>query len=135
MSHLLDTDICIALIRSRSPLIAERLRQQEVGTVALSAITVAELAYGAGKSSRPAENRRALDQFLHPFVIAPFDLAATAAYGRLRADLERRGTPIGPLDCLIAAHALSLGHTLVTANEREFGRIPDLTIENWTRAT
>lgn len=134
MSHLLDTDICIALIRRRSPLVAERLRQQPVGTVSLSAITVAELAFGAEKSARPEENRRALAQFLLPFVVAPFDTTATAAYGRLRAALERLGTPIGPLDCLIAAHAQSLGHTLVTANEREFGRIPDLAIENWHRA-
>jgi tRNA(fMet)-specific endonuclease VapC len=81
------------------------------------------------------ENRRALDQFLHPFVIAPFDLAATVAYGQLRATLGRQGTPIGPLDCLIAAQAHTLAHTLATANERAFGRIPDLPIENWTRAT
>ena len=128
---MLHTDIRIALIPGRPAAVAIRLREQSVGTVFLSAITVAELAFGAEKSSRPTENRRALDQFLFSFIVVPFDTAATVAYGRLRAALERRGTPIGPFDYLIAAHALSLGHTLVTANEREFGRIAELAIENW----
>jgi tRNA(fMet)-specific endonuclease VapC len=83
------------------------------------------------KSRQPAQNQRALDQFLIPLTIVDFDYQATLAYGRIRAALEAQGNPIGPLDTLIAAHALSLNATLITNNTREFARVPDLRMTNW----
>ena len=85
------------------------------------------------KSSIPERNREALEIFLTPLEIVDFDYNATIEYGKIRADLERKGTPIGPLDTLIASHALSLDLTLITNNEKEFSRIPGLKIENWTK--
>ena len=95
-------------------------------------MTAAELYYGAEKSSRPEQNLEALGTFLLPLEILAFGPVGAAAYGRVRAALERLGTPIGPLDTLIAAHALGLGVTLVTNNVREFSRVPGLEIEDWT---
>lgn len=106
----------------------------EVGEIGVSSITVAELSYGAEKSSRPAQNLEALGKFLLPLELVTFGPEAAAAYGQIRATLEWAGTPIEPLDTLIAAHALSLGVTLVTNNLREFERVPDLQVEDWVRA-
>jgi tRNA(fMet)-specific endonuclease VapC len=92
---------------------------------------VAELDYGASKSRHTPKNRIALDQFISPLAVAAFDREAAAAYGRLRAALEQKGTPIGAMDLLIAAHALSLGVRLITNNAREFRRVPGLRVENW----
>jgi len=97
----------------------------------VSSITVAELEYGAYKSQRREQNRAALNQFLIPLEILPFDETATQTYGKIRAELERRGIVIGSMDMLIASQAMSLGLTLVTNNVREFSQIPDLTLENW----
>ena len=97
----------------------------------MSSITVAELEYGAYKSQRQEQNRVALSQFLIPLEILPFDERATQTYGKIRAELERRGIVIGSMDMLIASQAMSLGLTLVTNNVREFSQIPDLTLENW----
>ena len=111
-----------------------RFEDHEVGDVGVSSVTVAELRYGAERSSRPAQNHEALDAFLLPLEVLGFGPeGAAAAYGRVRAALERAGTPIGPLDTLIAAHALSLGVALVTNNVREFSRVSGLKIEDWTR--
>lgn len=132
LSHLLDTNICIHLIRHSSTLVLGRLEDFEVGQVGVSVVSVAELLYGVEKSARPEQNREALTRFLLPLEVVELDLDATAAYGRIRASLERSGTPIGPLDTLIAAHALSLGATLVTNNTREFGRVGNLPLEDWT---
>lgn len=129
--HILDTDTCIELIRGRSASVLKRLRQCQVGTVGISSITLAELQYGVAKSSDPARNQAALLGFCAPLDIQEFGLVAADAYGRVRAALEKRGLPIGPLDALIAAHALSLPATLVTCNEREFRRIEGLKVENW----
>lgn len=129
MKYLLDTNICIYLIKQRPELIA-RFARHPLSDVAVSSITVAELEYGIAKS-RSAKNRRTLDRWLDLMQQPAFDSAAGNAYGRVRADLELKGTPIGPLDTLIAAHALSLDLTLVTNNVREFQRIPALRIENW----
>ena len=93
-------------------------------------MTVAELAFGVAKSGS-VRNRAALQTFLVPSEVASFDLAAALVYGDVRADLERRGQPIGPLDLQIAAHALSLSAVLVTNNEREFRKVGGLTVENW----
>jgi len=132
MQALLDTDTCIELIRTRNPAILERLQQHSPGDVAISSITLAELEFGVSKSAQPAKNRAALDLFLTPLELAPFDQAAARAYGDIRATLERKGSRIGPLDTLIGAHALSLGVTLVTHNTREFSRIPTLRLADWT---
>ena len=132
MDYLLDTNICIYLIKKQPLKVLEKFRTLVPGTVAISAITHAELQYGIMKSSRPEKNSKALDRFLTPLAILDFDYQAAIEYGEIRATLEKKGTPIGPLDTLIAAHALSLNLTLVTNNEKEFSRISDLRIENWT---
>lgn len=131
MIRLLDTNICIYVIRRRPSEVLAKFEAYEVGEIGVSSITVAELRYGAEKSGRPSQNLEALSQFLLPLETADFDASAAAEYGRIRAALERRGTPIGPLDSLIAAHAVSLGATLVTNNIREFERVPGLELENW----
>ncbi len=128
---MLDTNICIALIRGRAPRVFDRLRQYPVDAVAISSITLAELQYGVAKSARPAQNSVLLAGFCAPLAILPFDNQAAETYGAVRAALERAGTPIGPLDTLIAAHALTLDLTLVTNNVREFRRVDGLRIENW----
>ncbi len=104
MKYLLDTNICIELIRKKPPRLIQKLMALEVGAVGISSITVAELQYGVSKSRRPEENQQALDQFLLPLAIVEFDYEAAVIYGRVRADLERAGTPIGALDTLIGAH-------------------------------
>jgi tRNA(fMet)-specific endonuclease VapC len=132
MKFLLDTNMCIYLIKKKPPQVLEKFNDYLVGEIGVSSITVAELQYGVEKSQRLTQNRRALGQFLIPLVIADFDdEQAAEAYGRTRAALEALGTPIGALDTLIAAHALSLDVTLVTNNTREFSRVPDLRLANW----
>ena len=127
---LLDTNICIHVINAKPPAVLERFRQYRMGEIGLCSVVAAELAYGVAKSGS-ARNRQALEMFLAPLIILPFDDAAVWAYGNLRAELERKGTPIGALDTMIAAHALSQQSTLVTNNTREFARVPGLALENW----
>ena len=131
MRCMLDTNICIYLIKKKPPKIWRHFQSYSVGEIGLSAITVAELAYGVQKSSRPQQNQNALDHFLAPLVVATFDAQAAATYGDIRTQLEQARTPIGALDTLIAAHALSLGVTLVTNNVSEFSRVPNLRVVNW----
>ena len=133
MKYLLDTNICIQIIRQKPAGLLSRLTSLPVGDVGLSAITVAELQVGVRKSRDPGRNAEALTLFLLPLEIAAFDYAAAEAYGRIRAALESAGTPIGPLDTLIAGHAASLDAILVTDNLAEFSRVPGLLIENWLR--
>lgn len=132
LSHLLDTNTCIYLIRQRPAGALRRFEEFEVGEIGVSVITSCELRYGVEKSSRPEQNAQALERFLLPIEIVDFSVAATKGYGRIRAALEESGTPIGPLDTLIAAHALSLDATLVTNNTREFERVQGLRLEDWT---
>jgi tRNA(fMet)-specific endonuclease VapC len=132
LSRLLDTNTCIYLIRRRPKEALQRFERFEVGEVGVSVITVSELRYGVEKNTRPEQNLRALEQFLLPLEVQDFGPEATVSYGRVRASLEERDMPIGPLDTLIAAHALSLGATLVTNNSREFERVSGLQIEDWT---
>ena len=132
---MLDTDMCIHLIRQRPPSALDRIATYGPGDIGVSAITVAELEYGVSKSGQPRRNRQALEQFLSPLEVVAFDRAATMAYGSLRTHLERRGLRIGAMDLLIAAHALSADVSLVTSNEREFRRVPALRVEHWTTAT
>jgi tRNA(fMet)-specific endonuclease VapC len=132
MKWMLDTDTCIALIKGKPPSVLKKLRGKSVGQVGISSITLGELAFGAAKSGRRDESRAALAEFLLALEIASFDGDAASSYGQLRASLEKRGTPIGPLDTLIGAHAAALDVVLVTHNTREFGRIDTLRLEDWT---
>lgn len=131
MRVMLDTSICIHIIRSRPAAILERLQSHAVGDVGISTITLAELEYGVSKSRDSRRNSEALEQFVVPLEVAPFDRSATRVYGQIRTSLEKRGSSIGAMDLLIAAHAVGLGVRLATANEREFRRVPGLRVENW----
>jgi tRNA(fMet)-specific endonuclease VapC len=128
---MLDTDICIALIKRRPPELIAKLKKHKPGEVAISSITLAELHFGVSKSAQPEKNRAALDQFLLPLEVLSFDDISAECYGHVRATLESAGTPIGPLDTLIASHALSLSATVVTNNVREFSRVRGLRVQNW----
>jgi len=131
MRFMLDTDSCIALIKRKPGSILRRLTSLSPGEAGISAITLAELRYGVAKSGQNETNRLALDEFLLPLEVADFDGPAAESYGIVRAALEKAGTPIGPLDTQIGAHALSLGAILVTHNSREFRRIRGLAVEDW----
>lgn len=131
MAWMLDTNICIYLIKRRPASVLEKFKSISPGQIALSVITIAELAYGARKSASPEKNLTALHQFIVPFEVLPFDYAATVEYGSIRAVLEKDGNPIGALDTFIAAHARSLDYILVTNNEKEFRRVSGLRVENW----
>jgi tRNA(fMet)-specific endonuclease VapC len=135
MKYLLDTNICIALIRQRPAGLLQRLTALEPGEVGLSSITLAELIYVADKSSQTEQNLAALEQFLLPLELVNFDESAATAYGQIRAGLEREGKVIGSMDMLIAAHALSLNTILVTNNIKEFGRVSGLLLEDWISET
>ena len=132
MNYLLDTNICVLLIRKKSQQVFTKLTSHPITDIGISAITVAELQYGVQKSSQPAQNQQALDQFLLPLTIIPLDEHDAAAYGRIRAHLEAQGLPIGALDMIIAAQAIRYNLILVTNNEREFAHVPGLVIEDWT---
>ena len=132
MKYLLDTNICVFVIRQKSLLVLQRLRQHQAGDVGISTVTLAELRYGADKSNDPSKNHAALDAFLVPLETVEFNADAADEYGHVRSDLERRGLPIGPLDNMIAAHARSLGVTLVTNNLREFSSVTGLVLEDWS---
>jgi tRNA(fMet)-specific endonuclease VapC len=131
MRYLLDTNICIYIIKRKPTQVIERFNTLQLSDVGISSITVAELEYGACKSQKPEQNRAAFQQFLIPLDILVFDLQAAQVYGTIRSDLEKQGQVIGSLDMLIAAQAKSAGITLVTNNVKEFSRIPDLKVENW----
>ena len=131
MKLLLDTNICIYLIKKKPPSVLRHFNAYAVGTIGISSITVAELEFGVQKSLYPSKNQDALEQFLLPLVILDFNHEAARAYGRLRAWLEAQGRVIGALDMLIAAHALSENLPLATNNVREFSRIPGLKVLNW----
>ena len=131
MKYLLDTNICIYIMNRRPLNVIRKFKEYDIGDIGVSSITVSELYYGAQKSNRPEKNLQRLFDFLLPFEILSYDEIAASAYGSLRAALERRGELIGPLDMLIAAHALSQNLILVSNNVREFQRVPGLRIENW----
>ena len=131
LHYMLDTSVCVALLRDRSPRSVTRLERCADDEVGISAITLAELQYGVRRSSDPARHADIVDQFCSTLVVLPFDAETAEAYGRVRASLQQAGTPIGPLDMLIASHALSLELTVVTNNEREFRRVSGLRVENW----
>lgn len=132
-AYMLDTNICIYIIKKKPDQVIERLRHTRVPDVGVSSITLSELEYGVAKSARPEQNKLAIVEFLAPLEILPYDDMAAQEYGKVRVYLEKQGTPIRSMDMLIAAHALSLNCILVTNNESEFHHIPALKIENWAK--
>lgn len=133
IKYLLDTNICIYIMNRRPIEIIHKFKQFDIGDIGVSTITVSELQYGAAKSKKTKLNLRRVEEFLTPLVILLYDLNAAKCYGEVRQNLEKRGALIGPLDMLIAAHALSNDSILVTNDEKEFHRVHNLKIENWTK--
>ena len=133
MKLLLDTNICIYIIKQKPAKVLERFLEYQIGDIGISSITLSELRYGVAKSAHRDKNARALDEFIIPLEVVSYDEAAAHVYGDIRASLEKAGTPIGSMDMLIAAHALSLEIPLVTNNTREFLRIPSLNLIDWTK--
>jgi tRNA(fMet)-specific endonuclease VapC len=133
VKYLLDTNTCIYIINRKPPSAVSQIRSKNPDDIAISTITVAELQYGVNRSQHADRNRIALLEFLVPFNIIDFNQSAAAFYGIIRASLEAKGTPIGPMDLLLAAQALSEKLVLITNNEKEFRRVDELQIENWIR--
>ena len=131
MRYMLDTNIIIYAKDTRPEIVLERFRQYQPGDLCISSITMAELEYGVCNSSKPEQNRLALLTFLSNIDIIPFDTDAARSYGEIRYDLKSKGQLIGANDMLIAAHAKSLGYTLITNNTREFERVDGLLLDNW----
>jgi tRNA(fMet)-specific endonuclease VapC len=130
---MLDTNMCIYIIKQKPKKVIDKFRKLSFSEVAISSIVLNELEFGVVKSTQPAQNRLALAQFLAPLEILAYDDIAAFYYGKIRAHLQKMGTPIGSLDLLIAAHTLSVGCSLVTNNESEFQRVPRLKILNWAK--
>jgi|SRR5579884_511794 len=132
MKFMFDTNICIYLIKQKPQRVLKHFQSHVVGDIGISSITLAELRYGVAKSQHVEQNRQALDEFTLPLEIADFDEAAAGAYGMIRAELEKVGRPIGSMDMLIGAHAIALNVALVTNNTKEFKRIKNLKVVDWT---
>lgn len=130
MRYMLDTDICIYTINEKTPAVLRAFRAHEAAGMGVSSVTAAELYFGVARTGSQ-RNLTALRRFLDTLEIAAFDAAAAQVCGSLRAWLANQGTPIGPYDTLIAAHAQAMGVTLVSNNTREFERVPGLRVENW----
>ncbi len=131
MRYMLDTNICITLIKQKPPQVIQRLQSLRLSEVCLSSISLADLEYGVENSQRPDQNRWALTEFLAPLDILPFDDGAAKSYGVVRHHLKISGKMIGAMDMLIAAHAIALGATLVTNNIKEFKQVKILSVQNW----
>lgn len=133
MKYMLDTNICIYTIKHKPPEVIKAFLCHEPDDMCISSITYGELMHGVEKSQAVERNRAAIMLFLSAISILPFDSDAAEEYGAVRADLERKGTPIGPMDMLIAGHARSRGLILVTNNTIEFFRVNELEVEDWTK--
>lgn len=131
MKYLLDTNICIYIIKKKPEKVLKIFSKLKPGDISVSSITIAELYYGVVKSSRPNENTIALQEFLQPLIILDFTSDDTIVYGRIRSELEEEGKVIGAMDLLIASIAVSRNLILVTNNEKEFSRVKELKVENW----
>ncbi len=131
MKYMLDTNICIYSIKNKPEQVFRRLQEHDPSEICISSVTYAELVYGVEKSKAIEKNRLALTLLLANIEILNFDAAAAESYGKIRADLEKQGTPMDSLDMMIAGHARSLGYTVVTNNTREFSRVQELKLENW----
>lgn len=132
MKYMLDTNICIHVIKNRPETVIRNFLKHEPSELCISSITYAELMHGVEKSQDAERNRVAITLFLSPLSVLEFDNYAAEEYGKVRTELERKGTPIGPMDTLIAAHARAENLILVTNNTREFNRVEGLNVENWT---
>lgn len=132
MKYMLDTNICIHVIKNRPETVIRNFLKHETSELCISSITYAELMHGVEKSQDAERNRVAITLFLSPLSVLEFDNYAAEEYGKVRTELERKGTPIGPMDTLIAAHARAENLILVTNNTREFNRVEGLNVENWT---
>lgn len=130
LRYMLDTNLCIRVLRDRPPGLRGKFNA-ETGALCISAVTLAELLHGAAKSARPMEQRHEVERMIGRLEVLPFDQDAAGHYGEIRADLERRGTIIGPYDLMIAAHARSRGLVVVTGNLGEFRRVDGLRSEDW----
>ncbi len=133
MKYMLDTNICIYAIKHKPDTVIRNFLSHDPEELCISAITYAELMHGVEKSMAVEKNRIAMSLFLSPITILQFDERAAEEYGRIKAELEKKGTPIGPMDTLIASHAKSRGLIIVTNNTREFNRVVGLTVEDWTQ--
>ena len=131
MMYMLDTNICIYAIKNKPDLVLQRLKNNLQHGLCISALTLAELQHGVEKSAHPEKNTAGLLQFISILTVLPFDDLAAVEYGKICADLQRKGIPIGTMDMLIAAHARAEHMVLVTNNVREFERVSGLEIENW----
>ena len=131
MRYLLDTNILIYIIKEKPPSVAKRFAKLNPGDVVTSSIVISELMYGAAKSNYTKKSKQAIEQVVSALTVLPYGNDAATHYAEIRARLETKGTTIGAMDLLIAAHARSLSLTLVTNNLKEFERVPDLSIENW----
>ena len=131
MRYMLDTNICIYAIKHKPEQVFQRLQEHDPSEICISSVTYAELIYGVERSNAVMRNRIALTVLLSNIEVLPFDSLAAENYGKVRAELEKGGTPIGPLDTKIAGHARSLNYTVVTNNTREFERVSGLQLENW----
>lgn len=129
--YLLDTDISSYILRERPIEVLERFQKLDATQLGISVITEAELLYGVARSKSKKVNKSVVESFTSRLVIFEWDSLAAEAYGTLRAKLEAKGTPIGNMDMMIAAHAISLGATLVSNNEKHFKKVPKLKLENW----
>ena len=132
MRYMLDTNICIYAIKHKPEQVFIRLQEYDPEDICISSVTYAELVHGVEKSKEVEKNRVALALLLSNIEIMNFDSLAAESYGKIRADLEKAGTVIGPLDMMIAGHAKALGYTVVTNNIKEFERVKELKLENWT---
>ncbi len=132
MKFMLDTNICIYLIKQKPVKVLRHFKSRSIGDIGISTISLAELRYGVSKSQHVEKNQQALNEFILPLEVADFDGKAAEEYGIIRAELEKKGKPIGSMDMLIGAHALSLGATLVTNNIREFKGIKHLKVVDWS---
>lgn len=133
MKYMLDTNICIYAIKHKPDTVIKKFLSHDPEELCISAITYAELMHGVEKSMAVEKNRIAMSLFLSPITILQFDERAAEEYGRIKAELEKKGTPIDPMDTLIASHTKSRGLIIVTNNTREFNRVAGLTIEDWTQ--
>jgi len=131
---LLDTNILIYTLKNRFVTIRAKIENAGVEQVCVSSLTIAEMEYGAAKSRNPDAARAKLYEFLTPFEILSFDASAAEVYGQLRSTMEKTGNVIGPMDLLIASVAVANHCTVVTNNTKEFLRVPNLVVENWTEA-
>ena len=128
---MLDTNICIYIIKQKPESVLKKFTSLAIDDICISSITLSELTYGVQKSQHKQKNIAALEEFVTPLIVAPFDDLAANTYGEVRANLERQGTPIGSLDTMIAAHAITMNTILVTNNEREFNNVSNLKLANW----